>query len=193
MKEQIKIGLLAVIAITLIVNTLLTSGGNSQSSYFNPEAGAPSTQAAFAANGPSGTQGNPIQLDQGFNPSDPAAANAANPTAPDPISSLPKTTMSFGELAHDFGAIKQNSENVHVFQFTNTGAKPLQISNAKGSCGCTVPKYPKEPIPPGQTGEIEVVYKPGLQKDAQTKTVTITANTEPETMQLKITANVQPE
>ncbi|HRN42636.1 MAG TPA: DUF1573 domain-containing protein, partial [Vicingus sp.] len=75
---------------------------------------------------------------------------------------------------------------------TNTGSEPLIIENASGSCGCTVPTFPKEPIAPGKTGEIEVVYSPGTQQGAQTKTVTITANTEPITTTLNITANVHP-
>jgi len=103
----------------------------------------------------------------------------------------PKTSIQFAEMEHDFGNIEQNSRNPHVFSFTNTGEHPLIISKAKGSCGCTVPSYPREPIPPGGTGEIEVVYSPGTQKNQQMKTVTITANTEPETTILRIRANVK--
>jgi hypothetical protein len=94
-------------------------------------------------------------------------------------------------MEHDFGKIDQQTENEHIFKFTNTGTEPLIISAAKGSCGCTVPQYPKEPIPPGEEGEIKVVYKPGKQKNKQTKRVTVTANTEPEQTVLKITAEVQ--
>jgi hypothetical protein len=67
----------------------------------------------------------------------------------------------------------------------------LIISNAKGSCGCTVPKWPKEPIAPGETGEIAVEYKPAGQSGVQTKYVTITANTSPATTQLTITGDIQ--
>ena len=115
---------------------------------------------------------------------DPMATKSDKPAGP-------STVMSFGETSHDFGSILQDSENTKVFTFTNTGSEPLIIENAKGSCGCTVPKYPKEPIPPGETGEIEVVYKPGKQKNKQTKNVTITANTEPAKTILTITADVQ--
>ncbi|MBD3661235.1 MAG: DUF1573 domain-containing protein, partial [Arenibacter algicola] len=92
----------------------------------------------------------------------------------------------------DFGTIEQNTTNPKTFTFTNTGDEPLIISDAKGSCGCTVPSYPKAPIPPGGTGEIEVVYRPGQQKNQQTKTVTVTANTEPAQTVLRIKANVKP-
>jgi hypothetical protein len=120
----------------------------------------------------------------------------ANPNF-DPISEQdknkpagPKTSVSFKNMEHDFGNISQGSTNDYVFTFTNTGKEPLIISNAKGSCGCTVPRWPKEPIAPGETGEIEIVYKPGKQKNQQTKSITVTANTEPEKTVLKIKANV---
>lgn len=103
----------------------------------------------------------------------------------------PPTTVAFAETAHDFGTIKQETKNTKVFKFTNTGDKPLLIENARGSCGCTVPNYPRQPIPPGETGEIEVVYSPGKQKGQQNKTVTIIANTEPRTTVLQIKANVE--
>ena len=103
----------------------------------------------------------------------------------------PPTTVQFASLTHDFGKVKQDTKNVHVFKFKNSGTNPLIINNATGSCGCTVPKYPKEPIPPGGTGEIEVEYSPGKQQGTQTKTVTITANTNPVQTQLTIMANVE--
>jgi Protein of unknown function (DUF1573) len=103
----------------------------------------------------------------------------------------PKTSIQFPVMAHDFGKVKQNSENKFNFKFTNTGKEPLLISDAKGSCGCTVPNYPKAPIAPGASAEIEVVYKPGGQQGNQTKTVTVTANTDPPQTLLNITADVQ--
>jgi len=110
-----------------------------------------------------------------------------------PAPAGPPTTIAFEQMEHDFGTIKQNTENKHIFSFVNTGPNPLIIQDAKGSCGCTVPKYPKQPVPPGETAEIEVVYKPGTQKGNQTKTVTLTANTEPNQTVLKISAMVEPE
>ncbi|UTW64706.1 DUF1573 domain-containing protein [bacterium SCSIO 12741] len=92
---------------------------------------------------------------------------------------------------HDFGTVKQHTENVHIFNFTNTGSTPLVIEDAKGSCGCTVPEYPREPIAPGATGEILVKYSPGNQIGQQTKTVVITANTEPKVTNLYINAVVE--
>lgn len=103
----------------------------------------------------------------------------------------PKTNITFDNYDHDFGNVMQDTENSYVFKFRNTGNEPLVIEKAKGSCGCTVPTYPKEPIPPGGVGEIGVVYKPGKQKNNQTKKVTITANTDPVQTILSIKANVQ--
>jgi Protein of unknown function (DUF1573) len=66
--------------------------------------------------------------------------------------------MTFETTEVDYGEIEQNSDPLRVFRFTNTGNEPLQIKNAKGSCGCTVPSWPKGPIFPGESGVIEVRY-----------------------------------
>ncbi len=93
------------------------------------------------------------------------------------------TEMTFEETSFDFGKIMDGEKVEHVFVFTNTGNVPLMISNAKGSCGCTVPQWPKNPIAPGATGEIKVVYnsknKGKVGGRNEKKTVTITANTDP--------------
>ncbi len=106
-------------------------------------------------------------------------------------STLPPTGMAFAETEHDFGTITDGDKVQHVFTFTNSGENPLVISNAKGSCGCTVPKWPREPIAPGATGEIAVEFNSSKKLGNQTKTVTITANTEPEQTFLKISAQVE--
>jgi len=93
---------------------------------------------------------------------------------------------------HDYGTIANGANGTCEFIVTNTGDQPLIITNCKGSCGCTVPNYPKAPIPPGGTGEIEVEYSPGKQENAQQKTVTVTANTEPKETTLRISAFVTP-
>ena len=120
--------------------------------------------------------------------------NPLTPSNEEPKTKLPTTIMSFNEMSYDFGTIKQNTtNNLHVFKFQNKGSNPLVIENAKGSCGCTVPDYPKEPIMPNQWGEIKVDYKPGKQEGSQNKTVTITANTDNPTTILKISAMVEKE
>ncbi|MBL4708242.1 MAG: DUF1573 domain-containing protein [Flavobacteriales bacterium] len=125
------------------------------------------------------------------------SSNATLPTVDNnavviPENTGPKTSIQFAEMEHDFGTIEQNTTNPKVFTFTNSGDTPLIISDAKGSCGCTVPDYPRQPIAPGETGEIKVVYSPGTQANQQSKSVTITANTEPATTVIRIKANVTP-
>ena len=117
-----------------------------------------------------------------------------NPLTPqmDVSQKLPKTNIKFSKDMHEFGNVEVNSENKYSFNFTNSGNEPLKISNAKGSCGCTVPNWPKEPILPGKSGKIDVVFRPskGQAGSKQTKTVTVSANTSPENTILKITAFV---
>ncbi len=180
MTDKIKNGLLVFIAGLLVVNTVILVQKGS-STYADPTASKVGFEReAVPAAIPSSLTANKTA---DLSTIDPMAAASDKPAGP-------STSMDFKELAFDFGTINQDSENKKIFKFTNTGSSPLIIENAKGSCGCTVPKYPKEPIAPGATGEIEVVYKPGKQKDAQTKNITITANTEPSNTVLTITANV---
>lgn len=68
-----------------------------------------------------------------------------------PVFSAEKDEVAYGE-------IKQNSDKVRVLKFKNTGTEPLMITDSKGSCGCTVPEWPKEAIMPGQSGEIKISY-----------------------------------
>ena len=75
----------------------------------------------------------------------------------------------------DYGEIARNSDGVKILKFTNVGKSPLIITNVKGSCGCTVPTRPKEPIMPGDTGEIEIKHATN-RIGAFSKTVTITSN-----------------
>ncbi len=66
--------------------------------------------------------------------------------------------IEFEKDVHDYGTIKQYGNGTYEFKFTNTGNEPLMISNAKGSCGCTVPEWPREPIAPGASATIKVKY-----------------------------------
>ncbi len=107
----------------------------------------------------------------------------------------PLTTIFFDNEEKDFGNVNLDSENKYSFEFINNGTEPLKISNARGSCGCTVPEWPKHPIMPGQKGKIDVVYKPNKSQAGkpQQKTVTVTANTKPANTVLNIKAFVNPE
>ena len=107
----------------------------------------------------------------------------------------PTTSIFFEKEIKDFGNVEVNSKNKYSFEFVNNGSEPLKISNARGSCGCTVPKWPKEPIMPGKKGKIDVVFTPNKSQAGkpQQKTVTITANTKPANTVLNIKAFVNPE
>ena len=97
--------------------------------------------------------------------------------------------MTFDSEVIDYGTIAQNADGVRTFKFTNTGNAPLIISNAKGSCGCTVPTWPKQPINPGEKGEIKVKYatnRPG----PINKSVTVSSNASTPTKVLRIKGNV---
>lgn len=84
-------------------------------------------------------------------------------------------TMEIESLVLDYGTIEYNSEPLRVVKFTNTGTEPLVIKNARGSCGCTVPVWPKEPIMPGEESKIEIRYATN-RVGKFSKTVTITTN-----------------
>ena len=83
--------------------------------------------------------------------------------------------IDFAKETHDYGTVKYGADGTCTFEFKNTGNEPLIISNAKGSCGCTVPVWPKEPIAPGAKGFIGVKYATD-RVGAFTKTVTVTSN-----------------
>ena len=119
------------------------------------------------------------------------ADNVTNASERDEVSKkLP--VMSFETQEHDFGNIVQGTPQETVFTFKNTGDAPLIITDARSSCGCTVPQYPKNtPIAPGETGELLVKFN-GSGKNQVTKTVTVTANTEKGSELLRIKAFVTP-
>lgn len=118
----------------------------------------------------------------------PAAATAQPEEKPEG----PLPAFEFETEEHDFGTIDEGDVVSHTFKFTNTGEAPLIIQSAKGSCGCTVPTWPKEPIPVGGTGEIVAEFNSKGKPNVQNKTVTITANTWPKQTRLRIKAMVTP-
>jgi len=94
----------------------------------------------------------------------PAVETPVKPAVQTPVKPIPVATddsgpkMTFEQTTVDYGDIEQNSDPLRVFNFVNDGDAPLIIKHAKGSCGCTVPRYPKEPIMPGENAVIEVRY-----------------------------------
>ena len=98
--------------------------------------------------------------------------------------------INFEEEFHDFGEVQEGDVVEHTFVFTNEGDGPLIISNAQGSCGCTVPDWPRQPIAPGQKGQIKVSFNSTVRAGRQDKRVTLTTNAVPQTKTLNITSNV---
>jgi hypothetical protein len=98
--------------------------------------------------------------------------------------------IEFERTEHDYGQVEQGGDGTTEFVFTNTGTEPLIISKAKGSCGCTVPEWPKEPIAPGAKNVIKVKYDT-KRVGPISKSVTITSNSvDNSTALLKIKGNV---
>lgn len=80
----------------------------------------------------------------------------------------------------DLGIIKEGEKIGHTYKFVNSGNAPLQISYANASCGCTVPTWPKNEIPPGGKGEISIIFNSKNKEGKHMKNVSIYANTKPE-------------
>lgn len=99
-------------------------------------------------------------------------------------------TIDFTETEYNFGVVIMGEKVAHSFVFKNNGTGNLVISSVKASCGCTVPKWPKEPIKPGETGTIELVFDSANRMGKQTKSATVYSNTSPNTNELLIRCDV---
>ena len=98
--------------------------------------------------------------------------------------------ISFDKLVHDYGMIKKGSDGSCEFLFKNTGKEPLVLNNVRSSCGCTVPTWPKDPILPGKSDVIKVVYDT-KRIGMINKTITVTSNAKTSTVTLTIKGMVQ--
>jgi hypothetical protein len=112
----------------------------------------------------------------------PSATPAANPNAGE---------FKFAEMEYNFGTIKQGDVVNRDFEFTNTGKEPIIISEAHGSCGCTVPVWPKEPVGKGQKQVIKVTFNSAGKMGMQDKTVTINSNAKTNPIVLHLKGNVE--
>ena len=124
--------------------------------------------------------------------------NSTTTAAPTTTSSAKTSTggpvMTFDKVVHDFGTINEGDKVTTVFNFTNTGNEDLIIVDARGSCGCTVPQYPKNTaIAPGATGEITVSFDSSNKPGNQQKSVTLSANTASGREMLRIKSQVTPD
>ena len=105
-------------------------------------------------------------------------------------SEISNATIDFESKVIDYGTIEHNSDGARKFIFTNNGTDPLQIKSARGSCGCTVPTWPKEPIAPGETAEIGVKYATN-RVGPFTKTITLSTNASKKPVILTIKGKVK--
>ncbi len=108
------------------------------------------------------------------------------------VKEMPKTTFEFTETKHDFGNMKEGDTAVHVYKFKNTGANPLFVSNVQTSCGCTVPSFSKEPIAPGGTGEIQLVFNSAGKPGDVVKTALVICNSDYSPYSIGFSAKVAP-
>lgn len=116
----------------------------------------------------------------------------SNPvTADEAISPENAAKIEFEEEVFDFGTLVEGESVEHIFKFKNVGQNPLIISHAQGSCGCTVPEWPSEPIAPNGEGEIKVKFNSKGKQGEQDKTVTISANTIPNKTKIRIVGGVE--
>ena len=116
-----------------------------------------------------------------------APAPAAKP-APDPDAG----SFKFKEETHDYGEVPEGPLAETDFEFKNVGKKPINITEAHGSCGCTVPSWPHEPIAPGKKGVIHVAYTTQGRQGMIMKDVTINSDAQQSPMVLHIRGTVKP-
>jgi Protein of unknown function (DUF1573) len=123
-----------------------------------------------------------------------AATNPA--TIPTPVPEEkpegPLPVVEFEKADHDFGKVAEGQKVAFKYMFKNTGQAPLIIQNAQPSCGCTVPDWTKEPVPVGGTGFVRAEFDTSGKSGAQTKSITVTANTWPKVTTLHFKADVTP-
>lgn len=103
-------------------------------------------------------------------------APGSTPAAAAPVDPANAPKITFEKTTHDFGTIPDDKPVETVFRFTNTGKGPLEIVQAAGSCGCTVPALAKRTYAPGESGEIKVAFNPHNRRDKQHTQVTVTSN-----------------
>ena len=115
-----------------------------------------------------------------------------NKTANDPDAKNPEPEFDFLHMDWDFGKVNEGEEVKHIYKFTNSGDEDLVINKVTATCGCTVPKWERKPIAPGESSEIEVKFDSKNKPGNQIKNVTIISNTVPPETILTFKALVLP-
>jgi len=94
------------------------------------------------------------------------------------LSTAEGSKIKFEKTSHDFGTIKEGTQATVTFKFTNEGNSPLVLNSVQASCGCTTPKWTKEPVAPGAEGEVTATYNSKGRPGNFTKTITVKHNGE---------------
>lgn len=195
MTNKITLALVGIVLIISVYNSVKISNIKVENIIEQPNRS--NTAQNNTASKQSNIAANPSMENLNSPPLTPASINENQqyPSEAPTASGGPSTSIQFKNEVHDFGNVDAESENSYSFEFTNTGTEPLTITNARGSCGCTVPDWPKRAIKPNETETIDVIFRPskGQAGAAQEKTVTIEANTEPKNTIIKIKAFVNAE
>ena len=132
-----------------------------------------------------------ISCKQNSNKKEIEADAISNPMTADGVLDTSKLPiLSFDKDVYDFGKIKEGEKVSYSYTFTNTGKSALIVSNATATCGCTIPKWSQEPIKPGEKGVIEVIFDSKGKTGLQNKTITVIANTIPNTKVLYLRGDV---
>jgi hypothetical protein len=113
----------------------------------------------------------------------PISLNAQN------AKTLENDSIIFDKSIHDYGTIEKGSDGISVFTFTNKGQKPLVLNNVRASCGCTVPEWPRQPVAPGETGEIKVKYNTNINGNFN-KSISVHSNAANSVVTLRVKGSV---
>lgn len=166
MSSQFKTALLTILTLSLFAIALVELSGVSSTALFN-------------------------KYSIGSRPSEKAAARAQEQARVDSTASMPKTEITFLETRHDFGVITDGAIVKHDFRFRNTGSNPLLISKVDASCGCTVPSFPKEPVPPGGEGVISAQFNSTNRLGKQSKNLLVYSNAQQDRISIGFDADVR--
>jgi len=98
----------------------------------------------------------------------------------------------FAENSFNFGDISQGDQVEHIFELENIGNEPLILSDVRTTCGCTVPEWPREPLPPGSKASLRVVFNSTGKIGMQNKVITVMSNAVNSPARIKIVTNVMP-
>lgn len=120
-----------------------------------------------------------------------ADPNAEKKEREEKMRTMDKTIILVEDSTFNFGQIKEGDKVSHTYTVQNVGDKPLFIANVATSCGCTAPEYPKEPIQPGESGEVTLEFNSAGKRGPQTKNALIICNASNAPYSIGFSAEVQ--